>query len=210
MSTFRWSWTITVLCYLNFFDIELFLYSYLVRVWNYEEATLLNSFDNHDYPDKGISKLCLLNELDESMLLVASSNSHFATLYFEKAFMLNIFILTYCSFFSFSFFFFFLVNTNRWWKYPDLEGLFSEKPTETSYCILFNPRSQTWCTECECCGGLAAAIWLSGTPFLSFCATDGLFCISVWYLIILKRTEQSLKPFYKIVSQYFLFLFTQI
>ena len=45
------------------------------RIWNYEESTLLNSFENHDYPDKGISKLCLVNELDESLLLVASSKS---------------------------------------------------------------------------------------------------------------------------------------
>nr|5WBI_A Chain A, Regulatory-associated protein of TOR 1 [Arabidopsis thaliana]5WBJ_A Chain A, Regulatory-associated protein of TOR 1 [Arabidopsis thaliana]5WBK_A Chain A, Regulatory-associated protein of TOR 1 [Arabidopsis thaliana]5WBL_A Chain A, Regulatory-associated protein of TOR 1 [Arabidopsis thaliana] len=43
-----------------------------IRVWNYEEATLLNGFDNHDFPDKGISKLCLINELDDSLLLVAS------------------------------------------------------------------------------------------------------------------------------------------
>ncbi|GLT45528.1 hypothetical protein SLA2020_193540 [Shorea laevis] len=43
-----------------------------IRVWNYEEATLLNGFDNHEFPEKGISKLCLLNELDDSMLLVAS------------------------------------------------------------------------------------------------------------------------------------------
>lgn len=33
---------------------------------------LLNSFDNHEFPDKGISKLCLVNELDDSLLLVAS------------------------------------------------------------------------------------------------------------------------------------------
>jgi regulator-associated protein of mTOR len=45
-------------------------------VWNYEEATLLNGFDNHDFPDKGISKLCLINELDDSLLLVASCNVH--------------------------------------------------------------------------------------------------------------------------------------
>ncbi|KAM7463906.1 hypothetical protein LguiA_032027 [Lonicera macranthoides] len=45
-----------------------------IRVWNYEEATLLNSFNNRDYPDKGISKLCLVNELDDSLLLVASSD----------------------------------------------------------------------------------------------------------------------------------------
>ncbi|KAL0744122.1 hypothetical protein Bca4012_085635 [Brassica carinata] len=43
-----------------------------IRVWNYEDATLLNGFDNHDFPDKGISKLCLVNELDDSLLLVAS------------------------------------------------------------------------------------------------------------------------------------------
>ncbi|KAJ8753815.1 hypothetical protein K2173_000069 [Erythroxylum novogranatense] len=43
-----------------------------VRVWNYDEGTLLNGFDNHDFPQKGISNLCLLNELDDSLLLVAS------------------------------------------------------------------------------------------------------------------------------------------
>ncbi|MFS7976676.1 putative transcription factor WD40-like family [Helianthus anomalus] len=47
-----------------------------IRIWNYEEATLLNSFNNHEYPDKGISKLCLVNELDDSLLLVASSDGN--------------------------------------------------------------------------------------------------------------------------------------
>ncbi|XP_057536225.1 regulatory-associated protein of TOR 1 isoform X2 [Amaranthus tricolor] len=47
-----------------------------IRVWNYEEPALLNSFDNHDFPDKGISKLCLLNELDDSLLLVASGDGN--------------------------------------------------------------------------------------------------------------------------------------
>ncbi|CAA3001292.1 regulatory-associated of TOR 1 [Olea europaea subsp. europaea] len=47
-----------------------------IRVWNYEEATLLNSFDNHDYSDKGVSKLCLVNELDESLLLIASNDGN--------------------------------------------------------------------------------------------------------------------------------------
>ncbi|XP_075502359.1 regulatory-associated protein of TOR 1-like isoform X2 [Primulina tabacum] len=47
-----------------------------IRVWNYEEATLLNSFDNHDYPDKGVSKLCLVNELVENLLLVASNDGN--------------------------------------------------------------------------------------------------------------------------------------
>ncbi|KAG5248313.1 regulatory-associated protein of TOR [Salix suchowensis] len=43
-----------------------------IRVWNYKEDKLLNGFNNHDFPDKGISKLCLVNELDDSLLLVAS------------------------------------------------------------------------------------------------------------------------------------------
>ncbi len=44
------------------------------RLWNYEEgAEVVNTFDNHNAPDKGISKLCLVNELDDSLLLVASS-----------------------------------------------------------------------------------------------------------------------------------------
>ncbi|XP_022761435.1 regulatory-associated protein of TOR 1-like isoform X3 [Durio zibethinus] len=47
-----------------------------IRVWNYEENTLLNGFDNHDFPEKGISKLCLLNELDDSLLLVASCDGN--------------------------------------------------------------------------------------------------------------------------------------
>ncbi|KAL9398912.1 hypothetical protein Peur_007873 [Populus x canadensis] len=47
-----------------------------IRVWNYEEATLLNGFDNHDFPDRGVSKLCLVNELDDSLLLVASCDGN--------------------------------------------------------------------------------------------------------------------------------------
>ncbi|CAL9769463.1 unnamed protein product [Musa acuminata subsp. burmannicoides] len=47
-----------------------------IRIWNYEEATPLNSFDNHDSSDRGISKLCLVNELDDSLLLVASSDGN--------------------------------------------------------------------------------------------------------------------------------------
>ncbi|KAL6132993.1 hypothetical protein ACLB2K_065230 [Fragaria x ananassa] len=50
-----------------------------IRVWNYQEAKeaiLLNSFDNHDFPDKGISKLCFVNELDDSLLLAASSDGN--------------------------------------------------------------------------------------------------------------------------------------
>lgn len=53
------------------------------RVWNYEDAQVLNSFDNHqDSSEKGISKLCLINELDDNLLLAGSSASwsllHFA------------------------------------------------------------------------------------------------------------------------------------
>ncbi|BBN00072.1 regulatory associated protein of mTOR [Marchantia polymorpha subsp. ruderalis] len=45
-----------------------------IRIYNYEEEQLVNTFDNHNAPDKGVSKLCLLNELDDSLLLVASSD----------------------------------------------------------------------------------------------------------------------------------------
>uniref|UniRef100_A0A0D6QVD8 Raptor N-terminal CASPase-like domain-containing protein n=1 Tax=Araucaria cunninghamii TaxID=56994 RepID=A0A0D6QVD8_ARACU len=47
-----------------------------VRIWNYEETSQLNMFENHEGPNKEIkiSKLCLVNELDDSMLLVASSD----------------------------------------------------------------------------------------------------------------------------------------
>ncbi|KAG8650077.1 regulatory-associated protein of TOR 1 isoform X3 [Manihot esculenta] len=47
-----------------------------IKIWNYEDAALLNGFDNHDFPDKGISKLCLVNELDDSLLLVASCDGN--------------------------------------------------------------------------------------------------------------------------------------
>ncbi|XP_048235916.1 regulatory-associated protein of TOR 1 isoform X3 [Ricinus communis] len=47
-----------------------------IRVWNYEDAVPLNGFDNHAFPDKGISKLCLVNELDDSLLLVASCDGN--------------------------------------------------------------------------------------------------------------------------------------
>ncbi|CAI0474807.1 unnamed protein product [Linum tenue] len=50
--------------------------SFLYRVWNYEEAALLNGFDNHDFSEKGISKLCLVNELDDSLLLVGSCDGN--------------------------------------------------------------------------------------------------------------------------------------
>ncbi|KAI3968326.1 hypothetical protein MKW92_052315 [Papaver armeniacum] len=47
-----------------------------IRIWDYERAALLNSFDNHNFMEKGISKLCLVNELDDSLLLVASSDGN--------------------------------------------------------------------------------------------------------------------------------------
>ncbi|KAL5154285.1 Regulatory-associated protein of TOR 1 [Glycine soja] len=56
-------------CWLMFFGV-------FHRIWNHEKATLLNSFDNHDFPNKEISKLCLVNELDDSLLLAASSDGN--------------------------------------------------------------------------------------------------------------------------------------
>jgi regulator-associated protein of mTOR len=48
-----------------------------IRVWNYEKGSLLNCFNNHNHPDRGISKLCLVNELDDNdLLLVASSDGN--------------------------------------------------------------------------------------------------------------------------------------
>jgi regulator-associated protein of mTOR len=49
----------------------------LIRVWNYEDAQVLNSFDNHqDSSEKGISKLCLINELDDNLLLAGSNDGN--------------------------------------------------------------------------------------------------------------------------------------
>lgn len=46
----------------------------VIRVWDYDEGALTNVFENHNAADKGVSRLCLLNELDDSLLLVASSD----------------------------------------------------------------------------------------------------------------------------------------
>ncbi|XP_024397087.1 regulatory-associated protein of TOR 1 isoform X2 [Physcomitrium patens] len=46
----------------------------IIRIWDYDAGEVVNTFENHNTPDKGISKLCLLNELDDSFLLVASSD----------------------------------------------------------------------------------------------------------------------------------------
>ncbi|KAJ1688768.1 hypothetical protein LUZ63_012923 [Rhynchospora breviuscula] len=49
----------------------------IIRVWNYEDAQVLNSFDNHqDSSEKGISKLCLINELDDNLLLAGSNDGN--------------------------------------------------------------------------------------------------------------------------------------
>jgi len=58
------------------YDSLLTSYTSLHRVWNYDEAIPLNTFDNHNSSDRGISKLCLVNELDDSLLLVASRKFH--------------------------------------------------------------------------------------------------------------------------------------
>eukprot|EP00271_Cylindrocystis_brebissonii_P008119 TRINITY_DN22146_c0_g1_i1.p1 TRINITY_DN22146_c0_g1~~TRINITY_DN22146_c0_g1_i1.p1 ORF type:complete len:1612 (-),score=347.58 TRINITY_DN22146_c0_g1_i1:1787-6622(-) len=47
-----------------------------IRIWDYKEGRVVNTFENQVYgaasPDTGIAKLTLLNELDDSLLLVAS------------------------------------------------------------------------------------------------------------------------------------------
>ena len=45
------------------------------RVWNYDDAVPVNTFENHKLSERGLSKLLLINELDESLLLVGSSMS---------------------------------------------------------------------------------------------------------------------------------------
>ncbi|KAG8088828.1 hypothetical protein GUJ93_ZPchr0011g27382 [Zizania palustris] len=47
-----------------------------IRVWNYEDALPVNTFENHKLSDRGLSKLLLINELDESLLLVGSSDGN--------------------------------------------------------------------------------------------------------------------------------------
>ena len=42
-------------------------------MWNYDDALPVNSFENHKSSDRGLSKLLLINELDESLLLAATS-----------------------------------------------------------------------------------------------------------------------------------------
>ncbi|XP_062197117.1 regulatory-associated protein of TOR 1-like isoform X2 [Phragmites australis] len=47
-----------------------------IRVWNYDDALLVNTFENHKFSDRGLSKLLHINELDESLLLAASSDGN--------------------------------------------------------------------------------------------------------------------------------------
>ncbi|XP_062204192.1 regulatory-associated protein of TOR 1 isoform X2 [Phragmites australis] len=47
-----------------------------IRVWNYDDALPVNTFENHKLSDRGLSKLLLINELDESLLLAASSDGN--------------------------------------------------------------------------------------------------------------------------------------
>ncbi|KAG4974607.1 hypothetical protein JHK87_031428 [Glycine soja] len=55
---------------------KLMFFGVFYKIWNHEKAILLNSFDNHDFPDEGIPKLCLVNELNDSLLLDASSDGN--------------------------------------------------------------------------------------------------------------------------------------
>ncbi|KAL5226220.1 hypothetical protein ABZP36_012859 [Zizania latifolia] len=48
----------------------------LIRVWNYDDALPVNTFENHKLSDRGLSKLLLINALDESLLLVGSSDGN--------------------------------------------------------------------------------------------------------------------------------------
>lgn len=48
-------------------------WNFLCRIWDYDADEVVNTFENHNNSEKGVSKLCLLNELDDSLLLVASS-----------------------------------------------------------------------------------------------------------------------------------------
>ncbi|KAG8093493.1 hypothetical protein GUJ93_ZPchr0012g21870 [Zizania palustris] len=48
----------------------------LIRVWNYDDALPVNTFKNHKLSNRGLSKLLLINVLDESLLLVGSSDGN--------------------------------------------------------------------------------------------------------------------------------------
>ena len=66
-----------------------------VRVWNYDDALPVNSFQNHKLSDRGLSKLLLINELDESLLLAASSMPPFSMLFLVYLFLLALHYLIF-------------------------------------------------------------------------------------------------------------------
>lgn len=120
------------------------------RVWNYEDAQVLNSFDNHqDSSEKGISKLCLINELDDNLLLAASSASwsllHFAYAKFVVA------LIKWCLF----------VCWCRWWKCACLEGFYSEEQAEACNSFFLSSRPTKKCNQKYDCW-LAAEVQLHG------------------------------------------------
>ena len=51
------------------------------RIWNYEEGQTVNQLDKHTGTEKGVSRLCLMNELDDSLLMVASSKPRILLIY---------------------------------------------------------------------------------------------------------------------------------
>ena len=64
---------IWVLTHLTASPVKTVLEILFGRIWDYDLGEVVNTFENHNTPDKGVSKLCLLNELDDSLLLVGSS-----------------------------------------------------------------------------------------------------------------------------------------
>ena len=57
-------------------------------MWNYDDALPVNSFQNHKLSDRELSKLLLINELDESLLLAASSMPLFSMLFLVYLYLL--------------------------------------------------------------------------------------------------------------------------
>lgn len=57
-------------------SLHIILMVFYIRIWNYEKGVPINAFEIHTFPDKGISKLCLLNELSDALLLVASCKAY--------------------------------------------------------------------------------------------------------------------------------------
>ena len=57
-------------------------------MWNYDDVLPVNSFENHKLSNRGLSKLLLINELDESLVLAASSMPHFSMLFLVYLYLL--------------------------------------------------------------------------------------------------------------------------